>query len=424
MVRSDDGKHKVIKEACSVCHKDELFEFLIMIYSTKRLTPAGDGSGKGKAAAEKKPEMAFAPTETGKINFHQGINCLFCHQKGADNKPIGDKFISMDGKVSSLCTLCHTNVNDFHFISKKRISTDEILVLLKGYGLKVNDDGTINCVTCHTVHSKKAFGDSLNEGFRPFLVNSTYFSPHGSSISCIACHKERPEPKKKITFISYNKEDICRKCHKADIEGHHVTEVSSSKNSYIMDFLDVPLYDDKVFCPTCHDEVCYKKTDPQNKKFLIYGPYKNKEEFCNICHKREISDSENPHKQIDKEGNIEKKQCAICHEKLPKQGDKDIVLVSSALALCSKCHKIFDHPDTNHLVEMQGTKLKNLRNYEEVYKITFPLDDDGEVTCVTCHNPHDKGVLKGLAGVGAGEYMSLRGVSFEEACTPCHGKIY
>jgi hypothetical protein len=29
-----------------------------------------------------------------------------------------------------------------------------------------------------------------------------------------------------------------------------------------------------------------------------------------------------------------------------------------------------------------------------------------------------------LGGVGAGEHMLLRGVSFEEACTPCHGKIY
>jgi hypothetical protein len=423
MVRSDDGKHKVIKEACSVCHKEEEFDFLIMIYSTKKKKVPGKETGE-TPGKEEQPGMLFAPTETGQKNFHEGINCLFCHQKDEDNNPIKDKFISLDGKISSLCTLCHTKKKDFHFVSDKRMDTDEILVLLQGYGLKLNDDGTINCVTCHTLHSSKAFGSSITEGFRPFLKEATYYKPHGSKIACEACHKKKPEPKKKVTFLDDDYENICRRCHVDDIKSHHVTRVKSSKSTYIMDFLELPLIKEEVYCSTCHDEVCYRMIDPNNKRFLINGPYKNKEEFCNNCHKREVSKSENPHKQIDKKGNVIKHQCAVCHEKLPKQGDEDIVLLSPIIDMCSKCHSVFDHPDINHLVEIKDTKLENLNSYQELYKIRFPLTSDNKLTCATCHNPHDKGVLKGLAGVGAGEYMKLRGVSFEEACTPCHGKIY
>ena len=127
----------------------------------------------------------------------------------------------------------------------------------------------------------------------------------------------------------------------------------------------------------------------------------------------------NAHIQLDAKGNIIKKQCAICHEVFPEPGAV-LKLVSPVVDICSQCHKLFDHPDVNHLVKMTDNKLKSLQEYQQIYQVIFPLDEKGFITCITCHNPHAKGVLKGLGGMGAGEYLLLRGISFEEACTPCH----
>ena len=63
---------------------------------------------------------------------------------------------------------------------------------------------------------------------------------------------------------------------------------------------------------------------------------------------------------------------------------------------------------------------ENLHAYEEQRMVRLPLDD-GNVTCVTCHNPHERGLLKGAAGVGADEENRLRLTTINEQCTPCHG---
>ena len=60
--------------------------------------------------------------------------------------------------------------------------------------------------------------------------------------------------------------------------------------------------------------------------------------------------------------------------------------------------------------------------YEERRLVSLPLDGDSSLTCVTCHNPHERGLLKGPAGVGADEEKRLRLATFNEICTPCHGR--
>ncbi len=424
MLRSDDSRHKVIKEACSVCHKEEEFDFLIMIYSTRSKNKKAREEEESSPSYEAMKSMEFAPTAVGAENFHKQMNCFFCHFKDKNGNPVQDKFITVDGRLSSLCTICHVSYEDLHFISETLLDKNELMILLNSYGLKLDETGSINCITCHTIHSDEAFGFSVKDKFKQFIRNSIYFNPHGLKISCIACHEKRPEPKKQVTYIDNDYEKICRKCHENDIDGHHVTKVKSTINTYLMDFLNFPLLNEEIFCSTCHDEVCYDEINPRNKDFLFNGPYRSKAEFCDKCHKKEVSTRENAHSQIDAKGNIIKKKCAICHTKLQQEGDKEIYLVAPIKELCSRCHVVFNHPDLNHLIPIDGEKLDILRQYEDEFKIEFPLSDSDEITCTTCHNPHDKGVLKGVKAVGAGEYLLLRGVSFEEACTPCHGKIY
>ena len=66
--------------------------------------------------------------------------------------------------------------------------------------------------------------------------------------------------------------------------------------------------------------------------------------------------------------------------------------------------------------------LENLKAYEEERLVVLPLAGGTGVTCITCHNPHERGILSGPAGIGADEDHRLRLATFNEICTPCHGR--
>ena len=103
-------------------------------------------------------------------------------------------------------------------------------------------------------------------------------------------------------------------------------------------------------------------------------------------------------------------------------GAEGLRYTDTLVALCVSCHDTGPHPTQDHLVPMSGTKLANLREFEERRMVRLPLEEDNRVTCVTCHNPHERGLLKGPAGVGADEEMRLRLTTMNEQCTPCHGR--
>ena len=66
--------------------------------------------------------------------------------------------------------------------------------------------------------------------------------------------------------------------------------------------------------------------------------------------------------------------------------------------------------------------VRTLREFEERRMVRLPLEEDDRVTCVTCHNPHERGLLKGPAGIGADEDKRLRMATYNEQCTACHGR--
>jgi cytochrome c peroxidase len=76
----------------------------------------------------------------------------------------------------------------------------------------------------------------------------------------------------------------------------------------------------------------------------------------------------------------------------------------------------------DHLVE--PTKVIALNRQlamKEVYT-SLPLDPGtGKVTCATCHNPHEKGVIKGRGDWGADSVRRLRSEGLE-ICQYCHRK--
>ena len=57
---------------------------------------------------------------------------------------------------------------------------------------------------------------------------------------------------------------------------------------------------------------------------------------------------------------------------------------------------------------------------EIIYSTILPLDDEVKITCVTCHNPHEKGVipLDRDSAQGAGELFKQRFSTI--LCKACH----
>jgi hypothetical protein len=70
------------------------------------------------------------------------------------------------------------------------------------------------------------------------------------------------------------------------------------------------------------------------------------------------------------------------------------------------------------LVEPSAQTLHNIRETEERLLVILPLVPRGRITCSTCHNPHQKGVIQHEAAAkGADAYAKLR---LSSICFACH----
>jgi cytochrome c peroxidase len=82
------------------------------------------------------------------------------------------------------------------------------------------------------------------------------------------------------------------------------------------------------------------------------------------------------------------------------------------------------HPiNANHLRKPNKNILNNIKESEEEFGIVLPLNRAGEITCSTCHNPHERGVLpKDKSNAqGASEKYRLRLAAKNlQICIACH----
>jgi hypothetical protein len=61
-----------------------------------------------------------------------------------------------------------------------------------------------------------------------------------------------------------------------------------------------------------------------------------------------------------------------------------------------------------------------MKRLQVEYNIVLPLDRKGQITCATCHNPHQKGLIPdqraGAGGAGAAHRHRIH----ENLCIKCH----
>jgi hypothetical protein len=255
---------------------------------------------------------------------------------------------------------------------------------------------------------------------------------HFNARYCLECH-EKPPVSSRETFLKYGGDFkiLCR-CHFEANRTHiHPAEFVPSKVSMVKIPNRFPLPDGKVTCTTCHDIVvqCQDSREDkilkQGQLFLRGAPYETRTSLCFQCHNKANYKKYNPHIQLSQKGDVLKQKCFYCHTELPdekKTGLKDAKLLGNFGAICMGCHqKSAKQPlHARHLREPSAEVLAQMKHMQTLLNIVLPLDQNGQVTCVTCHNPHQKGLIPDTrAGAkGAGEIHRHRLAG--NMCIKCH----
>lgn len=282
-------------------------------------------------------------------------------------------------------------------------------------------------------------------------------NPHGDSGLCLSCHTSAAGGRESLKFNG-NVSKLCRSCHdgrQASREAH-VTGLMPSQAMAGRIPPDFPLEQGTLTCLSCHDVGRNCRAEPrstvENRNFLRGARVTDPLVFCFHCHAPQDYQPFNPHDQLA-EGAPKADTCLWCHARVPDVKAKTeeagvSTLRAKGAALCRSCHKVApEHPVRAHLgatppdrmtwymsaYELQATMrlpFARLLEYARSAKRTprsIPLDEAGRITCYSCHNPHEKGLLPSWnpRAVGAepkrAVHHRIRSRN-GELCVGCHRK--
>jgi formate-dependent nitrite reductase cytochrome c552 subunit len=117
--------------------------------------------------------------------------------------------------------------------------------------------------------------------------------------------------------------------------------------------------------------------------------------------------------------------CLICHAKIPDpriDRAKDVLFRADIAFLCWRCHAPIVSPILNQhfLTKPSITMLKHIEHNEQKMEVIIPLVPRDRLTCSTCHNPHQEGVIKyEPSAKGADSLYRLR-LLRRDLCYACH----
>ncbi len=256
---------------------------------------------------------------------------------------------------------------------------------------------------------------------------------HFSAKYCLECHETR-KIDKDTKSLKYNGDfgKLCLNCHNDRQPIHfHPLQIRPDASGGVKVPVGFPLRQGKLGCLTCHD-IYLQCRDSEADKLLLKGqmllrgmPYKSRLTFCFVCHDKTRYPRYNPHEQIDTVGQVMQSKCLYCHTNVPDASHttyREVKLIGSFGELCKGCHYLTAKQPLHvrHLRKPTLEVVQRMKEMQVQYKIVLPLDQDGKVTCVTCHNPHQKGLIPdqraGATGAGAAHRHRLAG----NMCIKCH----
>lgn len=247
---------------------------------------------------------------------------------------------------------------------------------------------------------------------------------HYTGKYCSDCHEQIPREGGN-QFLKYNGNfNILCKCHTPQ---NYIHPVNIAPSPEIMANIpaELPLQKGKITCLTCHDIYwqCQKRRVDKNSLRGKRSP--SKSDFCYNCHNKADYAKLDVHKQIDSNKRIVVETCLYCHTEKPDETlarYEDVKFIGDLGMLCQRCHVIRGNHsgNFNHMVKPRPTTLARMQAMEKEYDIILPLDESGKLTCITCHNPHDKGVIRADSPAARGAGSKYRHRLPGELCVQCH----
>ena len=361
----------------------------------------------------------------------EGKACSFCHttipEKGQPLSKI------LNSNVQAGCDFCHGALNKGHFLSVNPFADQDVTWRFDKVGIPMLN-GRFTCISCHDPHAYESRKRKmLRDSYLALASRSNHVNPHWKEVMCISCHEKEPAKGEPNLRFKGDINRLCDRCHNGLFARRdmHPVGVTPSEKVKVPDYM--PLQDGKITCSTCHNSSLQGGGERRgsaretNPKFLRHG-FKVRNEFCFRCHVVGAYGKMNPHKQLDPSGKINEQVCLFCHTSQPNvkvMGIEHVGFNTESLdEYCTSCHgkpEYFEyHPNGPHLVEPTGKILDAIMTAPRRIGVELPLYHS-RITCATCHNPHEKGVIRiDAAAKGADFPFRLRlGDSFL-ICRGCH----
>lgn len=365
--------------------------------------------------------------------------------------PYDPKPVEKSGKqdivsAERMCFSCHDGyVMDSRFLWKNRdhthpvgvIPSDRVKIPLleEKEVFPLNDDGKIYCGTCHSAH-----GVDWNQKEAPIFLRVLNIN----SSMCMMCHGDRKEG--------------------GPASGNHpinmkLPEIPAVLKKYGSKFSK----QNEVICQSCH-----RVHGSTGKRLLVRDNRESR--LCTSCHsdkngirgsKHDLGIMAAEEKNIDGKTVAESGPCSACH--IPHAAKKSRLWardfarnVDKVSSYCLGCHieKGPAHKKTvgknTHPVAVPITRLgisASISKWVSKYSlpetladiIPLPLFDvsgkrskkDGNVTCLTCHDPHKWSHKKingkqpdplKLEGDGSNSFLRIAHDGKNSLCTNCHRK--
>jgi len=249
-------------------------------------------------------------------------------------------------------------------------------------------------------------------------------NPHGNPTLCSSCHTSPTGGRRSLRFNG-SISQLCQSCHDGQPGMREVHPVNLAPSAALARRIpsDFPLKDGMLTCLTCHDITPSCKTSQPTvapkRRFLRGTDVSRPLEFCFRCHARESYRPFNAHDQLEA-GEPKTDTCVWCHVGAPdvasrSEEDASRALRGKSFGICASCHPVAKgHPnDGPHMGAVPSAEmtwymsayevqpqmnlpLKQLLEYVRAAKRvprSIPLDEGSRITCYSCHNPHEKGLL-------------------------------
>jgi len=249
--------------------------------------------------------------------------------------------------------------------------------------------------------------------------------------ACKTCHEGEAEVGSPSLRYPDNPSAICTGCHVSEIAGNHhpsSTEPGPLGRTGEIDQA-FKLHEGKMVCLTCHQIHSGDDYRRGTKYFLNGGPYGDRREICFRCHNWEEYRKTNPHKSmIYDDYKLDYGTCLICHATPPDpevDREGDVRFRASIPFLCWRCH----HPmggslfDNHFLKKPSADTFVQMRLSRKEHDKLIPLDHKGRLTCSSCHNPHQPGVMvdeKAKKGAGKKGLQRFGIQGTPGFCSSCH----